>query len=77
MATRRLWNKWSILICSFSGEESDKPEALKKVEKLIKKTVLFEECDITDKQALSKIFQKVKLPFEFHAANPAEFSEKH
>lgn len=53
---------------AYKGEESDKPEALKKVEKLIKKSVAFEECDITDKTAVAKIFQKYKIQCVIHFA---------
>lgn len=42
------------------AEHNEKPESLKRVEKLTNKTVLFYNVDIKNKNALCKIFQQVR-----------------
>lgn len=46
------------LVNCFS-EQNDKPESLKRVEKITSKSVQFYNVDIRDKSALSKIFDQV------------------
>lgn len=41
------------------AEEDEKPESLKRVEKITGKQVLFYNVDITNKEALNQLFHKV------------------
>lgn len=43
----------------FTDPNASKPECILRIEKLSNKTVIFEECDITDLGALKKLFKKV------------------
>lgn len=44
------------------AERDEKPESLKRVEKVTKKSVLFYNVDIKDKDALHKVFKTVIIP---------------
>lgn len=50
---------WICLLTS--GDKADKPECILRVEKLAKKNIIFEECDITDKAAVESIFKRVSI----------------
>lgn len=47
------------LVNCYAETESHKPESLKRVEKITGKTVTFYNVDITNKEALNKIFKLV------------------
>lgn len=49
----------------FAGEQTDKPECLKRVEKLTGKSVNFINCDVTNKEDLTKVFQQVEIRLVF------------
>ncbi|GLV36343.1 UDP-galactose 4'-epimerase [Carabus blaptoides fortunei] len=50
------------------AEQNDKPESLKRVEKITNKTVQFYNVDIRNKSALSKIFDQHKIDCVMHFA---------
>ncbi|XP_043277821.1 UDP-glucose 4-epimerase-like [Venturia canescens] len=47
---------------------SDMPESLNRVNRITKKKVIFERADITNKSAITKIFQKFVFQFVIHFA---------
>ncbi|XP_016840913.1 UDP-glucose 4-epimerase [Nasonia vitripennis] len=53
---------------AFQGKGSEKPECILRVEKLTNKQVIFINCDITNKQAISDIFKKYKFFCVIHFA---------
>ncbi|XP_015116698.1 UDP-glucose 4-epimerase isoform X3 [Diachasma alloeum] len=56
------------LVNAYKGDKADKPECILRVEKLAKKNIIFEECDITDKPALEGIFKRHKFQCVIHFA---------
>ncbi|CAD6217785.1 GSCOCG00011392001-RA-CDS [Cotesia congregata] len=53
---------------AYKDPNASKPECILRIEKLSNKTVIFEECDITDIGALKKLFKKYKFQCVTHFA---------
>ncbi|XP_034949390.1 UDP-glucose 4-epimerase [Chelonus insularis] len=53
---------------AYKDEKAEKPECIIRVEKLANKSVIFEECDITDENSIEKIFEKYKFECIIHFA---------
>ena len=52
----------------FDNLSNSSKKSIKRVEKIIKKTIAFEEGDIRDKKALDKVFKKYKIDSVIHFA---------
>ncbi|KAK0074745.1 hypothetical protein PV325_007861 [Microctonus aethiopoides] len=53
---------------AYKGEQAKKPESIIRVEKLVNKSVILEECDLTNKSAIENIFKKYKFQCVIHFA---------
>ncbi|KAL1512649.1 hypothetical protein ABEB36_002208 [Hypothenemus hampei] len=56
------------LVNCYAKDENEKPEALKRVERITGETLTFYNVDIRDKEALDKIFKKHKIDSVIHFA---------